>query len=140
MSTIFDLERFIVAQENNYYIALKEIAAGKKQTHWVWYIFPTIANRFAFTEYNFKYSISNIEEAIQYYNHPLLGARLIEITSILYNLKNQTIEEVFPKPDIKKLKASMSLFYMASNKNELFKNVLNKYFNGEFDIETINSI
>lgn len=137
MCNIDVLERFVLAQESTYPQALIEIKNGKKETHWIWYIFPTIAKRFANTEYNIKYSILNIEEAIQYYNHPILGKRLIEITTVLYKLQDKSIEDIFPKPDIKKVKSCMTLFSMVQNANPVFKLVLDKFFNGETDFRTL---
>lgn len=137
MSNIDILERFVLAQESTYNQALIEIKNGKKETHWIWFIFPTIANRFAATDYNIKYAITNLEEAIQYYKHPILGKRLIEITTELYKLQEKTIEDIFPKPDIKKVKSCMTLFSLVPNSNPVFKSVLDKFYNGETDVLTI---
>lgn len=137
MSDVDVLERFIIAQKEQYEKALFEIKNGRKETHWIWYIFPTIKNRFADTDFNIKYAISNLDEAILYYNHPILGNRLIEITTELYKLNDKTIENIFPKPDIKKVKSCMTLFNMVPNSNPVFLSILNKYFNSENDDLTI---
>lgn len=137
MSDVDVLERFIIAQEEQFEKALFEIKNGRKETHWIWYIFPTIKNRFADTDYNIKYSISNLDEAILYNNHPILGKRLIEITTELYKLQNKSIEEIFHKPDIKKIKSCMTLFSLIPNVNPIFKEILNNYYDNQQDDETL---
>lgn len=111
---------------------------GKKENHWIWYIFPTIANRFAATDFNIKYAISNLDEAIKYYNHPILGKRLIEINTELYKIKDKSIEEIFPKPDIEKVKSCMTLFSLVPNVNPIFQKILYKYYNCQIDEKTKN--
>lgn len=133
-----DFEKYLTAQENTYQIALSEIKAGKKQTHWIWFIFPTIANRFAPTEYNIKYALQNKQKAIDYLNHPILGPRLIEITTELYNSTKENTQDIFPKPDIKKIKACITLFYKISPEIDIFSKVIKKYYLDEFDEMTIN--
>ncbi len=135
-----DFEKYLKTQEVNYSIALSEIKSGKKKSHWIWYIFPTIANRFINSEYNIKYAIQNKEEAIEYLNHEILGKRLIEITTELANLPTNKIEDIFPKPDIKKVKACMTLFQQISDNNEVFSKVLEKYFNNQRDENTLKNI
>lgn len=134
-----DFEKYIKAQEENYSKALSEIKSGKKKSHWIWFIFPTIANRFINSEFNIKYAIQNKQEAIEYLNHEILGKRLIEITTELANLPSNKIEDIFPKPDIKKVKASMTLFEHISNNEDVFSKVLEKYFNNQRDEITLKS-
>lgn len=135
-----DFEKYIKAQEVNYTKALTEIKSGKKKSHWIWYIFPTIANRFINSEYNIKYAIQNKQEAIDYLNHEILGKRLIEITTELLNLTTNKIDDIFPIPDIKKVKACMTLFQQISNNDDVFSKVLEKFFDNQRDEITLKSL
>ena len=130
------LKRFLKAQETDYEIAKNELLNGKKQSHWIWYIFPQLKGLgMSFnSEY---YGIKDIREAEDYYYHIILGPRLFELTNILLELNVDDISEVMPFPDDLKLKSSMTLFYKASH-NEIFKEVIDKYFDGEFDEKTLN--
>lgn len=129
------LERFIIAQERAYDIALNEIKKGKKQTHWMWYIFPQIAGLGTSTTSKY-YGIKSIEEAKEYLNNELLNARLVEISNTLLELDTDNPIEVFGVIDSLKLKSSMTLFSYVSG-NEIFNKVLDKFFNGEKDQVTI---
>lgn len=134
---MLDASKYLEAQEGIYEVALQEIKQGKKVTHWMWFIFPTIANRFAQTDYNIKYALNSIDEVIEYYNHPILGKRLIEITIALEQLPEQNIENIFPKKDVKKLIACMTLFMQLPNTNPIFFKVINKYLNSQIDKPTL---
>ena len=126
----YNLERFINAQENSYQIALKEIQDGKKCSHWMWFIFPQI-DGLGLSSISKEYSIKNKQEAIDYLNHNILGKRLIEITNALMKLENKSARSILGYPDDLKLKSSMTLFKIISSDNEIFSDVLGKYFNGE---------
>ena len=126
----YNLERFINAQENSYQIALKEIQDGKKCSHWMWFIFPQI-DGLGSSSISKEYSIKNKQEAIDYLNHNILGKRLIEITNALMKLENKSARSILGYPDDLKLKSSMTLFKIISSDNEIFSDVLGKYFNGE---------
>lgn len=130
-----ELDRFVKAQEYDYAIALNEIRNGKKRSHWMWYIFPQIKG-LGYSSMAQYYGIQNRKEAEEYLNHPLLGIRLREITTVLLNLESVNVSEIFGYPDDIKLKSSMSLFYLVSNE-EIFKKVLEKYFDGNIDNKTI---
>ncbi|MGV8906202.1 MAG: DUF1810 domain-containing protein [Acetobacterium sp.] len=132
------IERFIKAQEHNYEIALQEIKNGHKRSQWMWYIFPQIKGlgHSSATEY---YAIKNRTEAKVYMAHPVLGSRLLEITGELLKLETSDAEGVFDWPDDMKLKSSMTLFYIVSN-NQVFKQVLDKFFGGEFDDFTVDQL
>ncbi len=131
------LERFIEPSNLDYEIALKEIKNGKKKSHWIWYIFPQLKG--LGNSYNSNYyGIKDINEAKEYLNHIILGNRLIEITETLLNLNINDPIEIFGDIDSKKVNSCMTLFYYASfKKNSLFKNVINKYYNGEYCKNTI---
>ena len=135
----YDLDRFIQAQNSgDYEIALNEMKAGRKKSHWIWYIFPQLKD-LGFS-YNAKYyGIENIDEAREYLAHPVLGPRLIEITEVLLNLKESDPFIVMGgSPDDMKLQSCMTLFAIASGEeNSVFHRVLDKFFGGETDINTV---
>lgn len=130
-----DLERFLVAQAHVYPYALSEIKNGHKRSHWIWFIFPQIQG----LGYSVKaqyYAIKNIEEAKAYMTHPILSKRLIEISNALLALHTNDAREVMGYPDDLKLKSSMTLFSLVSE-NPIFQQVLDKFFYGEKDRQTI---
>ena len=137
-----DLDRFLKPQEKHYENALKEISNGKKDTCWMWYIFPQIIG-LGMTNKSEYYGIKNIDEAIEYLNNDILGPRLVEISKILLELDDNTdINEVMDFPDNLKLKSSMTLFKKAEEKSvikfdNIFQKVLDKYYNGEEDQKTL---
>lgn len=139
METVFNLNRFLEAQETKYNDALSEIKNGRKLTHWMWYIFPQIAG-LGFTDFNVFYAIQNKEEATQYLNHPVLGKRLIEISKAVVEIEGKTALEIFGKPDEIKLKSSMTLFSILNNPNPIFQQVLDKYYKGMKDENTLQLI
>jgi uncharacterized protein (DUF1810 family) len=136
METEYNLNRFLEAQDTKYNDALSEIKNGKKQTHWMWYIFPQIAG-LGFTDFNRYYSILNKEEATQYRNHHVLGKRLIEITNAVAEINGKTALEIFSRPDEIKLKSCMTLFALIKNPEPIFQSVLDKYYLGKKDPITI---
>lgn len=129
------LERFLDAQKVNYEIALSEIKGGKKYSHWIWYIFPQIQG-LGHSPTSKYYAIKNREEAMEYLEHPILFNRLLEITEVLLKLDEDNISAIMGYMDDIKLKSSMTLFYLVSE-NEVFKAVIDKYFDGELDAKTI---
>ena len=131
-----NLERFIEAQEYNYQDALKEIKSGRKCSCWMWYVFPQLAGlgRSSTAKY---YGITDLQEAQDYINDPLLGARLVEISEALLALDTNDAYRVFGCPDNMKLKSSMTLFVIAAPELKVFQKVLDKYFGGERDKRTI---
>lgn len=131
--------RYLSAQENVYQQALDEIKKGKKQSHWMWFVFPQIRG-LGFTEYNVYYGLKNLDEAAEYLNHPVLGKRLIEISKALLQQQGKTALEIFGKPDERKLKSSMTLFGLLADAPDYFRQVLEKYYNGEQDEKTLQLI
>ena len=129
------LDRFIKAQENTYLVALKEIKNGRKQSHWMWYIFPQIKG-LGMSETSRYYGIDDEEEAKAYLDNEILGFRLREITSELLKLNIDNPVDIFGTIDTMKLKSSMTLFDYVSD-DKIFSQVLNKYYNGEIDEKTI---
>lgn len=134
-----NLNRFIEAQKNDYQKALLEISNGRKQSHWMWYIFPQI-DGLAFSSTSKFYAIKDIKEAEEYLNHPVLGSRLIEISNALLSLKSRNPNQILGSPDDLKLKSSMTLFSSLPDTNPVFQKVLDKFFNGTKDDKTLQII
>lgn len=132
---IHGLDRFVSAQERDYETALTEISYGKKQTHWMWYIFPQIQG-LGFSDTAKYYSIKDLKEATQYYFHPQLGPRLIKVTKELLNHTGKTAYEIFGSPDELKLHSSMTLFASVSHADPVFQHAISQFFNGEHDKKT----
>lgn len=130
-----DLERFLKAQDKDYEQALKEIKKGRKTSHWIWYIFPQIAG-LGFSSTSKYYSIKDKNEAIEYLKNDILRNRLIEICEALLSLDSDDATYVMGYPDDLKLKSSMTLFSEVSD-IDVFKKVLDKFYNGEKDEMTI---
>lgn len=130
------LNRFIDAQLRDYPNALTEIKNGRKQSHWMWYIFPQIAG-LGTTEISNYYSIQDLEEAKAYMEEPLLRSHLTEICEALLQLETNDANRVFGFPDDMKLKSSMTLFSQACPQIDLFDKVLDKFFSGIKDQKTI---
>lgn len=131
----YNLNRFVEAQSNIYGQVVEELGQGRKTSHWMWYIFPQIKG-LGHSATAMYYSISSLDEATQYLNHPVLGNRLIECCRILLGLENKTAEDIFGSVDAMKLKSSMTLFSLVSN-NLVFNRVLNKYYKGIKDSATL---
>jgi len=134
-----DLKRFSDAQENDFERALAEIKRGRKQSHWMWYIFPQIAG-LGFSPTSKIYAIKDRDEAENYLAHPILGKRLVEISNALLEVEGKTANQIFGSPDDMKLKSSMTLFGALENTNPVFQKVLDKYFNGAEDRRTLELI
>lgn len=130
------LERFLDAQREDYAIALSEIKRGRKQSHWMWYIFPQI-DGLGFSSTAKFYAIKDKQEAEKYLAHPVLGKRLIEISNALIEIERKTANQIFGSPDDVKLKSSMTLFGAFDETNPVFQKVLNKYFDGAKDARTL---
>ena len=105
----FDLDRFVSAQENVYQTALEEIGSGRKQGHWMWFIFPQITG-LGSTEISRLYAIKSREEAVAYLEHPVLGPRIREISEVLLTQDDKSATELLGTPDDLKLRSSMTLF------------------------------
>lgn len=134
-----NLNRFLDAQEKDYAIALAEIRAGRKRSHWMWYIFPQIAG-LGMSETSKFYAIKTKAEAESFLAHPVLGKRLVEISNALLNVEGKTANQIFGNPDDVKLKSSMTLFGTLENTNLVFQKVLDKYFDGAKDRRTLELI
>ena len=130
-----NLERFVKAQEGSYEIALNEIKKGRKESHWMWYIFPQVKGLGHSSTAQY-YAIQGRAEAEAYLAHPVLSKRLFEISEELLKIDSDDASLVFGFPDDLKLKSSMTLFSLISKKT-VFKRVLDKFFDGEIDERTV---
>lgn len=136
MTDPFDLQRFVDAQSSVYDTVLAELGAGRKRSHWIWFVFPQltglgrspIADRFA---------ISSLGEAQAYVRHPVLGPRLRECTRLLQTIDGKSVDEILGWPDNLKVRSSMTLFSRATADNHEFVAVLDKYYGGEDDPATV---
>jgi uncharacterized protein (DUF1810 family) len=139
--TSADLQRFVDAQDagGTYRQAVAELRAGRKRSHWMWFVFPQIAGlgRSATAQH---YAISGPDEARAYLAHPVLGPRLRECAGVLTELRTENAEAVFGGIDAQKLRSSMTLFAAAAPDEPVFARVLTQYFAGRPDPETISRL
>ena len=133
------LTRFLEAQNQVYLKALAEIKNGRKESHWMWFIFPQLKGLGSSTTAEF-YGINDLDEAESYLHHPVLGKHLVEISEVLLTLGNKTATQIFGAPDDLKLLSSMTLFSNVKNASPVFEHVIEKYFNGLPDERTLQLI
>lgn len=136
MEDNYKLTRFLEAQNQVYLNALSEISAGRKQSHWMWFVFPQLKGLGKSISADY-YGITGQAEALAYLHHPVLGKHLAEISGVLLMLKGKTAREVFGSPDDLKLRSCMTLFMAVAGEESVFKGVLDSYFDGSPDPETI---
>jgi uncharacterized protein (DUF1810 family) len=132
------LDHFVEAQTPVYARALVELKAGRKQSHWMWFVFPQIA-RLGHSVMAQSYAIRDLAEARAYLAHPLLGARLRECTQAVLDVEGKSAHAIFGSPDDLKFRSSMALFDLASP-NGIFRATLDKYFNGDADPLTLQKL
>ena len=135
----YNLNRFIEAQEMTYKSAMLELARGRKDSHWIWYIFPQI-DGLGNSETTKVYSLKSLEEGRAYLDHSVLGPRLVEACEILLSLKDASMNKVMGFPDDLKLLSSMTLFETFSESNSVFTRIIEVYFDGERDEATLEII
>ncbi|MBV8698329.1 MAG: DUF1810 domain-containing protein [Bradyrhizobium sp.] len=131
----FDLQRFVDAQHDVYRQVAAELSAGRKRSHWMWFIFPQIAG-LGFSAMAQRYAISSRGEAAAYLAHDILGPRLVECTRLVLSVEGKTIRTILGSPDDLKFRSSMTLF-SAVSKAQIFDQALAKYFAGEKDQATL---
>jgi uncharacterized protein (DUF1810 family) len=134
-----DLGRFVRAQEGDCERALAEIRAGRKQSHWMWYIFPQF-DGLGFSPTSRHYAIKSLAEARAYLAHPVLGPRLAECAEAALGVEGRSALEVFGSPDDLKLRSCATLFAHVSPAGSVFERLLDRYFNGERDDRTLRLI
>ena len=130
------LDRFLKAQASSYDSALREIRAGRKYSHWIWYIFPQIQG-LGFSSTAQYYAIADLDEAKAYLQEPTLRARLLEISEALLGLASNDPTQVMGYPDDLKLRSSMTLFAEAEPECPVFQQVLDKFYGGRKDERTL---
>ncbi len=137
----YNLERFVTAQNSpdiysNYECAMKEMNAGIKHCHWIWYIFPQLRG-LGHSHNSFYYGIADLGEANAYMQHPLLAKRLVEISETLLAVPKTNPYDIFSPVDVRKLQSSMTLFSKTDHANPVFRAILEKFFHGKEDPATL---
>jgi uncharacterized protein (DUF1810 family) len=132
----YDLERFVQAQRARYEQALSEIRAGRKRSHWMWYVFPQLEGLGSSPTAQL-YSIKSLEEAEAYLRHPVLGPRLIECAEAALVVPGDSANDIFGSPDDWKLRSSATLFALVSPPGSVFHQLLDKFFQGHRDESTL---
>ncbi|QOZ77392.1 DUF1810 domain-containing protein [Bradyrhizobium sp. CCBAU 53351] len=135
MTDPFDLERFVRAQDPVFRAVEGELARGRKQTHWMWFVFPQIAG-LGFSAMSQRYAIGSRAEAEAYLAHPVLGARLVECTGLILAVEGRSINAILGAPDDAKFRSSMTLFGAVSDQ-PIFGDALARYFADERDSATL---
>ena len=133
-----NIDRFIKQQKHYYEIAYKEVRKGRKESHWMWFIFPQIKG-LGRSEMSKYYAIQDIDEAKEYFNNEYLKNNYLNLCYLLLKLKTNNAEDIFGCTDSRKLHSSLTLFFIVS-KNEVIKNVLDKYYFRTMDQETLRII
>ena len=137
MSDPFELQRFVDAQAGGKYEhAVAELRAGRKTSHWMWFVFPQIAG-LGRSEMSVRYAISGLDEAQAYAAHPMLGARYDECCQALLSLGDVSMSDVFGAVDAQKLHSSLTLFAEAAPQSATIDQLLTRHFDGERDRETL---
>lgn len=136
MTDAYNLQRFLDAQERVYDTVLAELRAGRKSSHWIWFIFPQIAG-LGHSEMAQQFAIASLDEAKAYLQHPTLGQRLRACTQLALDVNGHSAEEILGYPDYLKFRSCMTLFLTAATDNTLFNNALLKFFDGKPDHLTL---
>src|SRR5271169_762455 len=133
----YDLQRFVAAQDarDTYDHATAELRAGRKTSHWMWFVFPQIAG-LGYSPVSRAYAITSLEEARAFLAHPVLGVRLTECAAILTGVHGRTAEQIFGEVDAQKLCSCVTLFMHAAPAEPVFRQVLEQYFGGVPDFAT----
>jgi uncharacterized protein (DUF1810 family) len=135
-----NLQRFVDAQASCFAQVRSELSAGKKRSHWMWFVFPQLQG-LGSSAMAQHYAISGIEEAKAYLAHPLLGDRLRDCTSLVNAIPGRTVEDIFGYPDDLKFRSCVTLFAQASHpESQVFQEALKKYFNGIPDKATMDGL
>jgi uncharacterized protein (DUF1810 family) len=132
----YELRRFVDAQEGIYDTVIDELAAGRKRSHWMWFVFPQLRG-LGHSPTAVRFGISSADEARAYLAHELLGPRLRECARLVAQIEGRTAADVFGWPDDLKLRSSMTLFARATNDNADFVAVLKRFYDGKEDPATL---
>jgi uncharacterized protein (DUF1810 family) len=136
MNDPYRLDRFVKAQESVFEEVLSELHAGRKRSHWIWFIFPQLKG-LGHSAMAQDYGITSREEAEAYLQHPVLGLRLKECTQLVNAVEGRSIDAILGYPDDLKFRSSMTLFALVAPEETVFKDALRKYFSGELDQLTV---
>jgi uncharacterized protein (DUF1810 family) len=136
MADPFDLERFVVAQAPVYDGVRRELKAGRKQSHWMWFVFPQIVG-LGQSPMSIRFAIASLDEAKAYLAHPVLGLRLRECARLTLDVEGATARDIFGSIDEMKFRSSMTLFARAAPDDDVFQRCINKYFAGSPDPATL---
>lgn len=136
MTGPFHLERFVEAQEPVFADVLAELRRGRKESHWMWFVFPQIDGLGASPTAR-RFALRSLDEARAYLDHPILGPRLRLCCEILLELEGRSAEQIFGYPDVMKLRSSLTLFSQAAEDPGPFQALLDKYYGGEEDPRTL---
>jgi uncharacterized protein (DUF1810 family) len=132
----YDLTRFVKAQEQTYDQALAELNAGRKRSHWMWYVFPQL-DGLGSSPITKRYSLKSEAEARAYLDHPVLGPRLVECAEAILRVEGKSAREILGSPDDLKLKSCATLFARVSPPGSVFERILEKFYSGEPDAATL---
>jgi uncharacterized protein (DUF1810 family) len=135
MSDPFDLQRFVEAQASVHDRALRELKAGRKASHWMWFVFPQVAGLGA-SPMAQRYAISGVDEARAYLDHPVLGPRLRACVEAALAVEGRTAHQIFGSPDDLKFRSSLTLFREACGE-PIFQQALERFYGGEPDARTL---
>ncbi len=136
MADPYDLDRFLTAQEDMYDTALAELRAGRKQSHWIWFVFPQLAGLGSSPTAQ-HYAINSLEEARAYLAHPILGGRLHECLKVLQTLEETNADRIFGDLDAMKVRSSLTLFAEADGGDPILEAALDRWFEGRKDEKTL---
>jgi uncharacterized protein (DUF1810 family) len=131
-----NLQRFLAAQESDYNTALSELRRGRKQSHWIWYVFPQVQG-LGYSSMAQEYAIRSREEGLAYLEHPILGARLRDCATAVLGHQGKQIGDIMGTPDDLKLRSSMTLFASLSEPGSVFHKVLEAFYGGRMDPRTL---
>jgi uncharacterized protein (DUF1810 family) len=131
-----DFEHFVAAQDAVYEQVVRELAQGRKTSHWIWFIFPQLRG-LGSSEMSQRFAIESVDAAAQYLRHAVLGPRLLECTQLVLGVQDRTAEEIFGSLDCMKFGSSMTLFSLCTPPGSLFGLAIGKYFAGERDRRTL---
>ncbi|CAM3185754.1 calpastatin [Pseudomonas floridensis] len=136
MNDAYNLQRFVDAQQPVLSQVLAELEAGKKRSHWMWFVFPQIRG-LGRSDMAQRYAIGSLDEAMAYLKHPVLGPRLEQCAQLIAPQVERTARQIFSSPDDLKLHSSMTLFTLAAPDRPIFQEVLDTFFDGERDAMTV---
>ena len=132
----YNLQRFVDAQSPVFERVISELRQGRKRGHWIWFIFPQIGG-LGHSATAARFSISSRQEAEAYLNHPILGPRLRECTRLLTLIEGRSIQQILGYPDDLKFRSSLTLFASVTADNRIFRDALDKFYDGEYDALTL---